>query len=68
MLLIEEVTSVKLEINLEILWMHLSSRLFAEIAATKILLQLTQSELGVFNYTNDQLQLGEMLKYCRCMC
>ena len=45
----EEVTSVKFEINLEILWMHLSSRLFAEIAATKILLQLTQSELAAVN-------------------
>ena len=30
----------------------------------KILLKLTQSELGVFNYTNYQIQLGEILRYC----
>ena len=60
----EETTSFKLERNVATLWMHLSSRLVAEMVSTENLLQLTKSELGVFNYTNDQLQLGELLRYC----
>ena len=39
----EETISFKLERNVEVLFMHLSSRIVAEMVSTKNLLQLTKS-------------------------
>ena len=55
----EETTSFKMERNVEILWMHLSSRLVAEIVSTNNLLLLTKLLIVAIGRRDWHYQIGK---------
>ena len=56
---LKEITSLKLERNVEVLWMHLSSRECAETQLVKILPLWLKSELDDVEEGNYQVQIGK---------